>query len=244
MLIELNNEKNKVEKKLEQQNFKELKMSEVNHLQEIIANDPEVLGEDLLIIQKEFHDFDDTNERLDLLALDKPGNLVVIENKLDDSGKDVTWQIIKYASYVSALTKDKITKIFQDYLDKNKNEEKAEEELKNFFEKDDFDEIILNDGETSQRLILVAGNFRKEITSSVLWLSKFGLKIQCIKAIPYKSDNKTFLDMNQIIPVKDVEEYMIGINKKERAIEEIKEKTKQTYTEKYHLNNVNEKVRE
>jgi hypothetical protein len=244
MLIELNNEKNKVEKKLEQQNFKELKMSEVNHLQEIIANNPEVLGEDLLIIQKEFHDFDDTNERLDLLALDKPGNLVVIENKLDDSGKDVTWQIIKYASYVSTLTKDKITKIFQDYLDKNKNGENAEEELKNFFEKDDFDEIILNDGETSQRLILVAGNFRKEITSSVLWLSKFGLKIQCIKAIPYKSDNKIFLDMNQIIPVKDVEEYMIGINKKERAIEEIKEKTKQTYTERYHLNNVNEKVRE
>jgi hypothetical protein len=102
----------------------------------------------------------------------------------------------------------------------------------------------LNDRETSQRLILVAGNFRKEITSSVLWLSKFGLKIQSIKVIPYKSDNKIFLDMNQIIPVKDVEEYMIGINKKERAIEEIKEKTKQTYTEKYHLNNVNEKVQE
>jgi hypothetical protein len=68
MLIGLNNEKNRVSKKLEQQNFKELKMSEVNHLQEIIAN-----------------------ERLELLALDKAGNLVVIKNKMDDSERDVTW---------------------------------------------------------------------------------------------------------------------------------------------------------
>lgn len=31
----------------------------------------------------------DTRECLDLLALDKDGNLVIIENKLDDSGRDV-----------------------------------------------------------------------------------------------------------------------------------------------------------
>jgi hypothetical protein len=30
-----------------------------------------MLGEELLIIQKEFDGFEDTNERLDLLALDK-----------------------------------------------------------------------------------------------------------------------------------------------------------------------------
>jgi RecB family endonuclease NucS len=41
-----------------------------------------------LIIQKEFAGFGDTKERLDLLALDKKGKLVVIENKLDDSGRD------------------------------------------------------------------------------------------------------------------------------------------------------------
>jgi len=38
-----------------------------------------------LIIQKEFDGFNDTRERLDLLALDKEGNIVIIENKLDDT---------------------------------------------------------------------------------------------------------------------------------------------------------------
>ncbi len=64
---------------------------------------PESLGEELLIIQKEFDGFDETRERLDLLALDKQGSLVVIENKLDDSGRDVVWQALKYASYCSSL---------------------------------------------------------------------------------------------------------------------------------------------
>jgi len=78
--------------------FSELGFSERRHLQEWLANQPDALGEELLIIQKEFDGFDDTRERLDLLALDKSGNLVIIENKLDDSGRDVVWQALKYAS--------------------------------------------------------------------------------------------------------------------------------------------------
>ena len=67
-------------------------------------------------LPKEFDGFNDTNERLDLLALDKNGNLVIIENKLDDSGKNVVWQALKYAGYCSSLKKDEIKAIFQQYL--------------------------------------------------------------------------------------------------------------------------------
>jgi len=68
-----------------------LGFAERNHLQEWLANQPDALGEELLIIQKEFDGFEDTRERLDLLAIDKQGGLVIIENKLDDSGRDVMW---------------------------------------------------------------------------------------------------------------------------------------------------------
>ena len=64
---------------------------------------PAILGEELLIITSEYDRFDKTNERLDLLALDKDGNLVVIELKRDDSGKNVDLQAIKYAAYCSTL---------------------------------------------------------------------------------------------------------------------------------------------
>ena len=101
---------------LQSQSFSALGFKERNHLQEWLAQCPEALGEELLIIQKEFDGFDDTRERLDLLALDKEGNLVIIENKLDDSGRDVVWQALKYASYCSTLTTAQIVEIYQRYL--------------------------------------------------------------------------------------------------------------------------------
>ena len=104
--------------KVEEKKFQELGFKEREHLQEWIAKLPTCLGEYLLIIQKEFDGFDGTSERLDLLALDEKGNLVIIENKLDDSGRDVIWQAIKYASYCSSLTKNEIADIYRKYDEK------------------------------------------------------------------------------------------------------------------------------
>lgn len=102
-MYKINKKNNRVEK-IPSSTFKQLGFKERSHLQEWIADHPSLLNEELLIIQKEYDGFFDTNERLDLLALDTEGNLVIIENKLDDTGRDVTWQALKYASYCSTLS--------------------------------------------------------------------------------------------------------------------------------------------
>jgi len=70
---------------LEVKRFSGFGFIERKHLQECLENYLQALargdGEELLIVQKEFDGFDDTRERLNLLA--------IIENKLDDSGRDV-----------------------------------------------------------------------------------------------------------------------------------------------------------
>lgn len=197
--------------------FKELNLEERKHLQEWIANEPSSLGEDLLIIQKEFDGFADTKERLDLLAIDKQGRLVIIENKLDDSGRDVTWQAIKYASYCSSLKKSEIIQIFQKYLNGTSNN--AEEVIADFMGQS-IDDIELNP-DNSQRIFFVAANFRKEVTSSVLWLANFGLNIKCFKVTPYLYGERILIDFDQIIPVKDTEDYTIKMaSKKQEDIQE------------------------
>jgi hypothetical protein len=194
--------------------FKEQKLKERQHLQEWIAKSPEVLGEPLLIIQKEFDGFDQTNERLDLLALDKTGRLVVIENKLDDSGKNVTWQAIKYASYCSSLSLEEIIEIYANYLMKSKEE--AKEMLLSFFEREELDDVEINP-ENTQRMIFVAANFRKEVTSSVLWLRNFGIDINCIKVSPFMYNGKLMVEFDQIIPIKEAEEYTIKMAEKKKV---------------------------
>jgi hypothetical protein len=208
----INEHENKIEK-VQQKTFHELGFRERENLQEWIANNPECLGEDLLIIQKEFNGFNDTNERLDLLALDKQGNLVVIENKLDDSGKDVVWQVLKYVSYCSSLTKQNIVDIYQQYLNKNGKKENAEENITEFYQNTELSELKLNQG-SSQRIILIAANFRKEVTSTILWLLNYKIRAQCFKVTPYKHDSQLYLDIEQIIPIQDIGDYVINMAEK------------------------------
>ena len=201
--------------RLQERKFSDLGFRERDHLQEWLAHYPEALGESLLIIQKEFNGFDGTNERLDLLALDKDGNLVVIENKLDDTGKDVTWQALKYVSYCSTLTKGQIVDIYQKYLDRYEDGSNAREKIVEFLEEEDFESLILNKG-TSQRMMFVANNYRTEVTSTVLWLLEQQIQIQCFRATPYSMGEELFLQVEQIIPTPEAKEYMIGINAKEQ----------------------------
>jgi hypothetical protein len=209
--------KNKISK-LDEKTFTELGFKERENLQEWLADNPSALGEELLVIQKEFSGFQDTKERLDLLALDKQGNLVIIENKLDDSGKDVTWQVLKYASYCASLTKDDIRHIYQQYLLKLGEQVSVEDKISEFFDGQELEEVGLNKGST-QRIMMVAGSFRKEVTSTVLWLMNYNIRIQCFKVTPFSFGEELLLSVDQLLPIKDTEDYSISMASK--AQEEI-----------------------
>lgn len=196
--------------RLDAKRFSDLGLRERVDLQEWIAGTPEALGEELLIIQKEFDGFADTRERLDLLALDKDGKLVIIENKRDDTGRDVVWQAIKYAAYCSNLNKVEIVDIFQRYLDRWSEHKSAETVICEFLDEDSLDEVVLNAGH-EQRIMLIAGNFRKEVTAAVLWLLGHGIRAQCFRVVPYCFTGEIFVDLQQIIPTPEAEDFMISM---------------------------------
>ena len=189
--------------------FSQLGFQERQHIQEWVAANPGILGEDLLIIGKEFSGFDRTNERLDLLAVDADGKLVVIELKRDDTGADVHWQAIKYASYLHRASPDDIIDMLTDY--EKVSESEAENRLLRHLDSDNLD-ILNND----QHIILASHRFAPEVTSAVLWLNeKIPGKdlITCVQLTPYR-DAKTgslYIQASTIIPVPGVEDYVIGV---------------------------------
>lgn len=204
--------------KLEECQFSQLGFKERDHLQEWIVKNPGVIEDGLLVIQKEFSGFDKTNERLDILALDRSGSLVIIENKLDDSGKDLVWQALKYTSYCSTFTPEDIVKVFQEYLDKYQGGGNAMEALLDHYEMESLDELKLN--ESDQRMIYIANDFRPEVTSTVLWLLDHNVKVQCFKASPYRLGENLFLQIEQIIPVPEAKDFLVSVQKKERIQKE------------------------
>ena len=180
-----------------------------------VESNPSMLGEDLLIITTEYDGFDKTNERLDLLALDTNGNVVVIELKRDDSGKNVDLQALKYAAYCSTLTFDDLVGMYVSYhatAGSNLSTEEGRRTLLEFIENEDFEE--LND---RPRIILVAREFRPEVTASVLWLRKCDLDITCVKWSPYALPGDCLgLYSSVLIPLPEAKDFVIRVEKKEQ----------------------------
>lgn len=199
---------------LTERRFSELNFREREHLQIWIENHPEILGEELLIIQKEFDGWSGTSERLDLLALDKSGHVVVIENKLDSSGRDTVWQAMKYAAYCSTLDAEQIVSIYAKYL--TESESVAEIRIIDFLEVGSLEESDINPG-NQQRMILTARSFRTEVTATCLWLIGNNVRIRCVEIRPFNDGDDIYLSAEQIIPPPKSEEFMISMGAKEKS---------------------------
>ena len=52
------------------------------------------------------------------------------------------------------------------------------------------------------RIILVSPDFSRELTTAVLWLNTNGLNIRCVRLRPYKLDERTLLEVDQVIPYR------------------------------------------
>jgi len=133
---------------------------------------------------------------------------------LDDTGRDVTWQALKYAAYVSSLTKSQVIDIYQQYLDRYCGGGNAVQSICAFLEEEDLEEVVLNPG-NSQRLFFISANFRKEVTASVLWLREHRIDARCFKVMPYVFGAELFVDIQPVIPTPEAADFMISMAEKE-----------------------------
>ena len=211
-MYRLNRERNLLEE-ITEPTFYESNLKERQHIEEWLRKNPEIMGEELLIIGHEYDDFEN-NERIDLLAIDKEGNLVVIEVKRDNSGISVDFQALKYVSYMSRRTLKEIIEIYSKYIDDNSLQLDPIQEIMEFLNVDD--ESLLNDMiNNTQRIIIIGKEFDKRVLSVCAWLYENGINVKCISIKPYKYNEEIFIDTNQIIPPEKIEEYYI--NKKSRT---------------------------
>ena len=101
---------------LNQASFADLKVRERDDLQRLLRSQIEVLGDDLYVLTEEFGDWDDSRRRIDLLAIDRQANLVVIELKRTHDGGHMELQAIRYASMVSAMTFERAEQMHGEFL--------------------------------------------------------------------------------------------------------------------------------
>lgn len=185
------------------------RIREREELQRLLRKRIEVLGEDLLVVAEEYSLFQDARRRIDLLAVDRRAQLVVIELKRTDDGGHMELQALRYAAMVSTMSYDDLVAAFGHYNGTDETDARAR--LDEWVEEADAPGVLAN----AVRLMLVSADFSTEITGTVLWLSEqYGMDISCWRLRPYRIGEEVLLDLTQIIPLPEAADFQVQQRRK------------------------------
>lgn len=201
--------------------FSEFGIRERYDLQRLLRDQVELISPDTLIISEEFADWSDSRRRIDLLGIDRQANIVVIELKRSEDGAHMELQAIRYAAMVSAMTFEKAAEILERYLRERNRLEDATQLLLDFLGWESSDERTFGE---DVRIVLASADFSKELTTSVLWLNDRDLDIRCVRLRPHMDGSRILLDIQQVIPLPEASEYLVGLREKATEAREARRK--------------------
>lgn len=198
--------------------FPALSLWERKDLEAWVISAPELAG-DFTVVTSEFDRFDRTSERLDVLGIVRTepgvGRLVVVELKRDGTSTTVDLQAIKYAAYVAAVQFPGVVEMYARYHGVSETE--AHNSLGELLGGSDDEPPVIDD---TPRIVLVASDFRTEVTTTVLWLiDNFEMDIRCVRLQPFLVGEQVFVHSETIIPLPEAEQYRLGVQRKRREAE-------------------------
>lgn len=197
---------------VERTTFAAERIREREDIQSLLLARIDVVAPDVLVVAEEFGEFEDANRRIDLLAVDRTGRLVVIELKRTERGGHMELQALRYAAMVRTMTFDRLCEAYEKHLELSSDggDVDARSRLEEWLDDSDTQAHA-----TDVRIVLVSADFGKEITSTVLWLNEYGLDIRCVRTTPYKLGDEVLVDVQQVIPLPEATDYQIQIRRKQ-----------------------------
>jgi hypothetical protein len=186
--------------------FQAVGLRERQDLQRLLREQVAVISPDTMVLAEHFGEWEDPHDHIDLLGLDKQGNLVVIE-LAGAEDEPMELQSVRYASLVAALDFERAVVVHQRFLDSiGRGHDDARAAILGFLgwevpDPDCFAQDV--------RIVLAASGFSRELTTTVLWLNERRLDIRCVRLKPYSYGKHLMLDVSQLIPLPDAEQYQV-----------------------------------
>ncbi len=164
-------------------------------LEDWIEKDVSIISPNLILIGRQVTT--DFGGAIDLLAIDRAGNVVVIELKKEKTPRNVVAQVLDYASWISELPPERISEIARDYLKKS-----LEDAFRDKFGVD-LPEIKIED----PKMIIVAIEADESTKRVVKFLSeKYGMSINIVNFDLFRDESgNMYLLRTYLLDPSDVE---------------------------------------
>lgn len=165
-------------------------------LENWLEKDISIISNDLLVIGRQIET--DFGGFIDLLCVDYNGDIIIVELKRDKTPREITAQILDYASWVNDLSNEKITEIANKYLGEKGPFEDA---FKKKFKTDVPD--TLNE---HHKMLIVASEIDSSSERIMKYLSdSYGVGINALTFQYFRDDEREFLARVFLIEPSEVE---------------------------------------
>ena len=190
-------------------------LSEPAHLELWLLQNIDVIDPSLMVVTSQYNRWTtgavSAAERLDILALAKSGELVVIELKRG-SDKNIHLQAISYGALVSGFTIETLGEVHSEWLSRRTPEspvevERAAQLLREHVSDEDWSDDVLQ----QTRLVMVAEDFPPLVLTTVEWLAKRvpELRIECHQYNVFKDDVGLMVAFDRLYPVNDLSDQLL-----------------------------------
>ncbi len=122
---------------------------------------------------------------IDLLGVDRQGNVVVIELKRDRTPRDTIAQSLEYASFIERLDTDELEVILRSYL--NDASLSLAEYHRAYFELSGAEAVAFN---KDQRIVLIGQRITSGIRQTASFLRSKGIRVTCVEFTFFQADGE------------------------------------------------------
>ncbi len=135
---------------------------------------------------------------VDLLGLDREGNVVVVELKRDRTPRDTLAQALEYASFVEQLDADQLEAILHRYV--SDESPSLAEYHRQYFALDDDSAVAFN---KEQRIVIVGQRITPEIRQTARYLSGLALRVTCVEFTFFETGDGKKLLTHEVVVGKE-----------------------------------------
>jgi len=196
--------------------IEDLGLTEPAHLEQWVIQHPETLGPGTMIVASQYDKWvtpggSEANERLDVLALDDEGRLVVGELKRGRAPDTVELQAVKYAAMTSRFTIEKLADLHARFIERTTAEKLTSEEAEEKLQAHLAPDVELAEDFASPRIVLLAESYPDTTITSIVWLAEQGVDITLRTYKAYETaGGEIIVSVSQIYPLAEVGNWLLG----------------------------------
>ncbi|WP_269617961.1 endonuclease NucS domain-containing protein [Zhongshania sp. BJYM1] len=184
------------------QRLRTAKLDDENQLEELIVRDVSIINADWLLIGRQVRTSFD--KRIDLLALDANGSVIIIELKRDKTPRDVVAQAIDYASWIDTVDDAQLVDCYLDFALRHGLPESSLDAA--FFAKFSLPlaDVNLND---SHQMVIVASELDASTERIITYLNdRHGVGINAVFFSAFIDGDKRYLSRAWMIDPKETQQ--------------------------------------